>query len=174
QEDKLAGLAFERVAMRQRVFAQTLPAQSKEEIQRKKAWNNWGIRSGNASQIKNALSVAKQNNVDGEPVAISGRQFDSNPTLLGCANGILELTAEPFLRPPQKEDYVTYNTNVEYHPWDVEYARENGLEDAYTLWQNYLEKFLPDPEIRQFIQKVLGHCLIGENPEKLIIIVYGP
>lgn len=173
-EDKLVNLSFEVVARRQSAYAQTLPMDDKASAAIKRLWQQWALRNGDKARVQSALSMAKVEYFADEPVAMNGKEFDSKPSLLACANGVLVLTDEPYLRDPTKEDYVTYNTNVEYHPWDVEYARDNGLEDAYRLWQDYLETFQPDPDMRRFIQKTLGHMLIGENPEKLIVFVYGP
>jgi putative DNA primase/helicase len=111
---------------------------------------------------------------NGELVSTLGTQFDADPRLLGCENGILVLNTEPYLRPAKKEDYVTFNTHTLYIPWDLEAANESGVLEGYQLWKEYLDIFLPDIKIRHFIQKVMGHLLIGENPEKLLIFVYGP
>lgn len=182
QEDRLVGLAFDVVKRRQKAYASMLPCESKSEIALRRAWANWATKSGNAAQIKNALTLAKQEYVnDDEPVALSGKEFDANPILLGCANGVLELRGsgdtagqDPVLRPPRKGDFVTYNTRVPYVPWSDEQAENAGLLEAYQLWQGYLDTFLPDRELRKFVQKVMGHMLVGENPEKLIVFVYGP
>jgi P4 family phage/plasmid primase-like protien len=173
-DDKLVGKAYSRVEQLQTKFAAELPRGDDTQIRKAEAWRKWGVRSGNVPVIKNALTIAKGLDVGDIPVALSGKEFDSNPMLLGCANGILDLTCSDLgVRPPQKQDYVTYNTKVPYIPWDTDAAHQSGLLEQYKLWTEYLEIFQPDPEMRLFVQKVLGHLLVGENPEKLIIFVYG-
>lgn len=173
-EDKLMTLGFSVVEKRQKAYAASLPRDSKSNIAKADMWRKWGMRSGNSGQIRNAMYMAKTI----PNVAITGKEFDANPILLGCKNGILVLDDEPYLRKPAKQDYVTYNTNVDYVPWDeivgaAESGDAHGLEDELRLWQEYLELFQPDPDMRRFIQKVMGHLLVGENPEKLMIFVYG-
>jgi putative DNA primase/helicase len=173
-DDKLISKAYSRVEQRQTKYGANLPRGDKAQIAKSESWRKWGIRSGNVPVVKNALTMAKGLDVGDSPVALSGKEFDANPMLLGCANGILDLRyPDRGVRPPAKEDYVTYNTKVPYIPWDTDMAHEAGLLDAYNLWTEYLEIFQPDPEMRLFVQKVLGHLLVGENPEKLIIFVYG-
>jgi P4 family phage/plasmid primase-like protien len=173
--ERLASVAFRVVKARQKKYASGLPRGDALAMKKANSWARWALRSGNAQPIKNALHIAKSlyhENV--EPVAIPGSQFDTNPKLLGCENGILELNHNPILRPARKEDFVTYNTNVPYIPWNTEAAIEADVLEGHQLWTNYLETFLPELGLRHFIQKALGHLLIGENPEKLLVFVYGP
>lgn len=174
-DEKLATRAFSVVEKRQKHFAAALPRGDKSAISKAEAWRKWGLKSGNATQIRNALILARTlYTEDDQPVALSGKEFDANPKLLGCENGILVLDRDPYLRPAKKEDYVTYNTRTPYIPWDTNLAHESGVLEGYKLWGDYLDTFLPDLKLRHFIQKVMGHLLIGENPEKLLIFVYGP
>lgn len=173
-DEKLASRAFSVIEKRQKAFAQSIPRDDATSIKRAEVWRKWGLKSGNASQIKNALALSKTLYVEDRPVALSGKEFDVRPNLLGCENGILVLDDNPYLRKARKEDYVTYNTHVPYVPWDTESAHEAGMLEGFKMWQNYLDTFLPDRKLRHFIQKVMGHLIIGENPEKLIVFVYGP
>lgn len=173
-DEKLASRAYSVVEKRQKAYSNSLPREDAAAIKRAEVWRKWGLRSGNAMQIRNALGLSKTLYYEDRPIALSGKEFDVRPDLLGCENGILELSSEPILRPARKHDYVTYNTHVPYIPWDTHAAHEAGMLEGFTLWQDYLNTFLPDLKLRQFIQKALGHLIIGENPEKLIIFVYGP
>lgn len=173
-DEKLASRAFSVVEKRQKAFSNTLPRDSAGAIKYAESWRKWGLRSGNAVQIRNALHLAKTLYHEDRPIAMSGKEFDAKPNLLGCDNGVLVLDDIPYLRAARKEDYVTYNTHVPYIPWETNAAHEAGMLEGFKLWQEYLDTFLPDIKLRQFIQKVMGHLIIGENPEKLIIFVYGP
>lgn len=172
--EKLASRAFSVVEKRQKQFSSTLPRDDAGSIKFAEGWRKWGLRSGNAVQIKNALTLAKTLYYEERPIAMSGREFDAKPGLLGCENGILVLSDNPILRPARKDDYVTFNTNVPYIPWDTQSAHDTGNLEGFKLWQDYLDTFLPDEKLRHFIQKVMGHLIIGENPEKLLVFVYGP
>lgn len=173
-DENLASRAYSIVEKRQKVFANSLPREDATAIKRAEVWRKWGLRSGNAMQIHNALGLSKTLYHENRPIALSGKEFDVRPDLLGCENGVLELTDNPYLRPSTKQDYITYNTHVPYIPWDTEAAHEAGMLEGFSLWQDYLSTFLPDIGLRTFIQKVMGHLIIGENPEKLLVFVYGP
>ena len=172
--EKLTNRAFSVIKARQMSYAKSLPRGDTTAIKLSNSWIRWSLRSGNLNQISNAMKMARTSFFDGDPVSINGNQLDRNPKLLGCENGILVLERDPYLRPARKDDYVTYNTHTPYIPWDTDVAAEQGVLEGYTLWQEYLDTFLPDIKLRHFIQKVLGHLLVGGNPEKLLIFVYGP
>jgi len=177
---RYVGLAYRRVRDNQEkyvnVLRQRLAKNPKAEGLKSliREWNLWSRRSGNVGAIKAALDIASWLNVHEEPVAIPANMFDSNPKLLGCTNGVLVLDDDPDIRPPRKEDYVTYNTNVPYMPWRSLANSEGEVLEGWQLWNEYLEIFLPDPDVRRYVQKVLGHLIVGENPEKLIVFMYGP
>lgn len=172
-EDKLVGQAFERVERRQRQYAASIAGDSATAKAMQKTWHSWSLRSGNAAQIKNALSIAKTMSYEDVPVALSGREFDANPALMGCSNGTLELTDDPDVRPPAKHDYVTYNTHTDYVPWRELVNAEGEAFTGWQLWTEYLDKFLPDKELQRFVQKVMGSMLIGGNPDKLLVFLFG-
>lgn len=80
-------------------------------------------------------------------------------------NGVLELDGENVrLRKAVATDYVTLNTGI---PW------ERPSEFAAGLWRNYLNTFLPDSELQRAVQVILGHCLVGGNPEKVLVVLKG-
>ncbi|QHB37510.1 DNA primase/polymerase [Mycobacterium phage Onyinye] len=180
QSDRLVSLAYRRVRMAQEDYAIATIAEGKDQddkglIAAGKSWLNWSKRSGNIAPIKAALESATRLYVnDGEQVAVPANIFDESKTLLGCANGVLELTDDPEVRPPRKEDYVTFNTHVPYIPWRQLANSEGETLDGYVLWCEYLDTFFPDKTLQRYIQKVMGHLIVGENPEKRIVFLYGP
>jgi P4 family phage/plasmid primase-like protien len=173
-DDIIATAAFRVVRARQTSHASKLPRSDAVQIKKSNAALRWAQRSGMKQPILNAIQLARAKHFLDEPVATVGNEFDRNPTLLGCENGVLVLGKEPYLRAPKKEDYVTYNTHTTYIPWGTNEADEVDLLEGYKLWNEYLGIFLPDTRLRHFIQKVMGHLLFGGNPEKLLIFVYGP
>lgn len=177
---KFISLAYQRVRKRQESFARNAAMEAAKNPQntllkkRASSWLSWAKRSGDVNPIRNAIESSKRLYVDDNtPVTLLGEEFDANPKLLGCANGVLELTDDPELRPPRREDYVTYNTGTPYIPWRTLAMSDDANLDGFHLWQEYLNLFLPDPEVRHFVHKVMGHTLIGENPEKLLVFLYG-
>lgn len=181
--NRYSGLAYRRVRINQETYGKELLARGKEEddkalIAQGKSWLQWSRRSGNVAPINSALESAIRLYVDGphgeEPVSVKATVFDSRPDLLGCENGVLELTPDPDIRKPRKEDYVTFNTHVPYVPWRTLANSEGETFEGYMLWLEYLNTFLPDPELQRYVQKVMGHLIVGENPEKRIVFLFGP
>jgi P4 family phage/plasmid primase-like protien len=173
-DDILATQAFRAVRRRQTAYAASMPRGDQESIKKSNEALRWARRSGDKHPIANAISLARTKHFNEEPVATAGNEFDQDAGLLGCSNGVLVLSNDPYVRAPKKEDYVTYNTNTDYIEWNTDLAEEAGLLEGYNLWNEYLEIFLPDVKIRHFIQKVMGHLIVGGNPEKLLVFVYGP
>lgn len=183
--------AFSRVRLHQEAYAAQLrraaaqlesdddddsPLDPKALRAEAKSWSTWAKRSGNSAPIRAALEMAECEYVDDiDPVAMVATQFDSRPDLLGCTNGVVELTDDPIVRNPRKEDYVTFNTNVAYIPWrQLAMTDDDDVLGGLEKWLLYLNTFLSDDALRHYVQKVLGSTIIGENPEKHIVFLHGP
>jgi Zierdtviridae DNA primase len=148
-----------------KAFTSQTPGTSKADVEIAKAkyqeWKKFATSSGNNRNAENALKAVRS--VPG--VSISVNALDRNSSLLGVANGVVELDAEDVrLRVARPEDYITLNTGV---PWE----QPSSL--ASDTWQDYLDTFFPDEELRRIAQIALGHCLIGGNPEKIMIVLKG-
>lgn len=124
-------------------------------------WRRFAEISGNNRSAENAIAAVAS--VPG--VSIDLNELDANPYLMGVKNGVLELDGENVrLRKASATDYVTLNTGT---PW------EKPSEFSAGLWRNYLNTFLPDPELQRAVQVILGHCLVGGNPEKVLVVLKG-
>lgn len=88
-------------------------------------------------------------------------ESDVNPWLLNCANGTLDLhTLE--LKPADPKDLITKVTRAAYVP---------GASSA--RWEQFLESSLPDPEVRDFLQRYSGLTLVGKVIEHILVIATG-
>ena len=124
-------------------------------------WKNFAKLSGNNRQAEGALQAVKS--VSG--VSIDVNDLDANNYLLGVKNGVIELDGERVkLRKAKATDYVTMNTGI---PW------EKPSDFAANLWQGYLNTFLPEAELQKAVQILMGYCLIGGNPEKVLVVLKG-
>jgi len=96
-------------------------------------------------------------------VAVDGERFDANMNVLHVANGVVELKMDGTgFRDVDRKDYFRYSTGVRYVP---------GAQ--HELWEKFLDRFLPDPGIRAWAQKLAGYSLQGENPARALIICKG-
>lgn len=117
----------------------------------------WAIKSQKASIIEASMRLARS-----EPgVSVTPAAFDKDPYLLNVENGTLDLRTGK-LREHRREDLITKVCPVEYDP------------GAYSpLWEQTLEKFLPDPDARAFVQRYLGSCLTGDATDQALGVFWG-
>jgi putative DNA primase/helicase len=107
--------------------------------------------------ITNALSVAMpQHEIYATP-----SDWDSDPYLLNCANGVVDLRSGK-LRGHSVIDRMRKSAGVEYDP-DAECPR----------FIRFLEEVLPDPEVRDFMHRVIGYSAIGKVVEHIMVIAWG-
>ena len=120
----------------------------------------WGNACGSIGRLKAMLDVAKS--LPG--VSVAGGEWNADKRLIACRNGTLELrkTGARF-REHRKEDLITKVAGCEY----VEGAKS-------PMFQDFLEKFLPEEDLRRWAQKVAGYSMLGGNPKRRIVFCWGP
>lgn len=124
---------------------------------RKKAIT-WALQSESKYRVNAAVEIASKMH----PIADNGQAWDQDPYLLGCANGVIDLTNGDF-RPGAPSDRITQSTNIPYDP-DAEAPR----------WIRFLhEIFNADDELIKFIQRAVGYSLTGETREQCMFFCWG-
>jgi putative DNA primase/helicase len=101
--------------------------------------------------------------VKSEPeMSLRPDQLDSDPWLLNCSNGTVDLrTAE--LRPHSQRDLITKLAPVAYEP-----------DARHPLWDSHIEHVTgSDPEFAAYLQKVGGYCLTGLTSEEKVLLFSG-
>lgn len=99
-------------------------------------------------------------------VALRGDEWNVDPWLLGCPNGVVDLrTGE--LRAGRPDDHITMITGVAYDP-DADCPR----------WQQFLSEIFmvggaPDYELIDFVWKLCGYVLTGITTEQIVIMCHG-
>jgi putative DNA primase/helicase len=118
------------------------------------------LRSERVERIRAMGNLARS-----EPgMCIEPGQLDSDPWLLNCANGTVDLhTGE--LRPHSQGDLITKLAPVVYEP---------GV--RHPQWDAHIEHVTGgDREFAAYLQKVGGYCLTGRtSEEKLLMFCGGP
>lgn len=97
-------------------------------------------------------------------VTMSEYEFDRQPNLLACTNGVLELHpgGNVMFRPQTREDMLALNTETPFKP------------DAKDpLWTSILERFVPSPQLRHDLQRLLGYSLMDGNPDRKLVFLKG-
>ncbi|WP_087587880.1 phage/plasmid primase, P4 family [Prescottella equi] len=112
-----------------------------------------------ASGIRGVLEIAQSADVFAKTV----KDLDDDPYLLNCANGTLDLRTME-LREHNPADLLTKLARGAWHP------DEAGSSSA---WQTFLERVLPDEEVRAFLRRYVGLALAGTVLEHALAILIG-
>jgi putative DNA primase/helicase len=93
---------------------------------------------------------------------VSMQDFDSNPNLINCLNGTLDLSTNK-LRPHSPDDLLTKKANVEYLP-----------KEKCLRWLRFIgEITCGDSELGKYLQKALAYALTGDTSLEVFFILYG-
>jgi putative DNA primase/helicase len=104
--------------------------------------------------------VALARGIDG--VMISHDDLDSDPWALAVTNGWVDLRTGEF-NEPDPDKLMTMCAGAE---WD---ARANA-----PLWEKALIEWMPNPELRDYFQRLCGASLVGQIKDHMLVVVYGP
>jgi putative DNA primase/helicase len=116
------------------------------------------LESEAAARIRAALELARSE--DGIPVL--PEQLDAHPMLLNVGNGVIDLTTGE-LRPHDRAQLATKIGPVDYSP-----------DATAPRWDAFLERVLPAPDLRAFMQRYIGYSLTALTTEQVLAILYGP
>ena len=117
---------------------------------RKKA-SNWAIASENRSRLDALLYLAQAE----PPFADTGENWDSDPDLLACPNGVVDLRTGS-LRPGRQTDRLTMLAGVPYDP----------AATCPRFIQFLFEVFDGNQELIEYMHRVIGYCLTGHTTEQ--------
>ena len=109
------------------------------------------------AQIENAIALASSE----AAVVATNDQWDADRWLLNVTNGTLDLKKRR-LRAARREDYMTKRCAVAFHP-----------DATAPRWREFLERILPDAEIREYLQRFLGYALTGDVGEHVLHVLWG-
>lgn len=94
-------------------------------------------------------------------VEVPDARFDTATHEFACANGVVNLrTGE--VRVARLDDYISVVSPVAYDP-----------EMKIPHFRRFLETSHPDPDVRDFLQKVLGYSMTNETAEQRMFIHHG-
>jgi putative DNA primase/helicase len=128
-----------------------------DESQRK-AVAKWAVSSESEHRINAMISLAES-----EPgVPISPNELDTNPYLLNCRNGTIDLRTGKLLQHDPK-DFITKIIPVEYHP-----------EATCPKWIEFLETIFDwNYDLIPFTQRAVGYSLTGDTSEQCLFLLHG-
>lgn len=116
----------------------------------------WSVQTGNTGRVHGMLAAA-------EPYFLEdGGNLDADPFLIAAPNGTIRIKSTVEFRESEREDRITRVLGARYVP---------GAE--CPQWRAFLERIIPDPAMRDFLQEIAGYCLSGSMREHKLFLLYG-
>ncbi len=114
----------------------------------------------NANRRKNVLYFAHQGK---KSLGIDGTEWDKNPNILGCLNGVVDLKTG-MLRDGKPEEYIKRIAKTEY----------KDLKVPAPQWNQFInEVFNDEIEPISYIHRLFGYSITGHTIEHILPIFYG-
>lgn len=128
-----------------------------EDAEDRKLLVKWALQSEHASRIRAMVDLARSD----PKVAIDPHQLDADPWKLNVRNGTIDLrTGER--RGHDQRDLITKLVDLDH---------EIGA--TAPRFEAFLRQVLPDPDVREFVQRWFGYCLTGAVTEHKILFAFG-
>lgn len=94
-------------------------------------------------------------------VTRSIKEFDTNPNLLCLNNGTFDLSTMR-LREHDRDDLLTRRMDIAF-----------DAEATCPQWERSMEDWIPDPQMRAYVQRALGYTLLGKVEEGVFFVPWG-
>jgi putative DNA primase/helicase len=129
--------------------------------------NNEDRTETSAFLIKNAIALENIDNIR-KTLEIASAilpamicEFDTQTKLVAVKNGIIDLEKMQIL--PHNPDYrLTFAINANFNP-----------NAAAQKWEKFLNEVQPEPEMQDFIQRLMGATILGANDIQKFPVFYG-
>jgi len=130
----------------------------RQHSERVKALVAWACTSGNQGKVSAMLNEAMPH------LVASPADFDSDPHVFNAADKAVLLGREIRLRPHARADRCTLigGTNA-----------SAAIGAPCPAWTAFLERVQPDPEMRAYLQRLVGYCLTGSIQEQVMFVFHG-
>lgn len=139
------------------ILAATDVAAASDGGKRALALFNWRKKSRSATGVRDAVNLARTM----EAVYLRHEDLDSDPWLFNVRNGTIDLhTGE--LRAHRPEHLLHLQSGVHF-----------DKAAQAPMWMVFLKQILPDDDVRNFVQRLLGMALVGKQLEHVLPIAIG-
>lgn len=117
----------------------------------------WAFKSETHKVQTASLSIARSL----EGVSLPFESFDNSPWHFPALNGVIDLrTGE--MAPHAREHYFTCTSPLNYDP-----------NARCPKWEHSLRTWLPDDDLRLFVQRAVGYTLTGNTSEQVFFFLHG-
>ncbi len=129
-------------------------------------------RIGQLSTRRRADEVLELASSGADSLAIEGHEWDRNPYLLACPNGVIDLrTGE--LREGRQEEYIKTVCPTEYKGTDIGCPKK-GTDAPCPAWEEFLfQIFDEDQELISYVKRLLGYSMLGLSTQHEFYIFWG-
>jgi putative DNA primase/helicase len=124
---------------------------------RRRALLAHALKSESAGKIEAAAKLLRAQT----GISVVPTELDADPWLANAPNGCIDLRTGG-LRRARREDLCTKMVGADYEP----------AAQAPT-WEAFLERVQPDPDVRAFLQRMVGYSLTGVIREHVLPIHWG-
>lgn len=156
QKDAEAEIVRAAIDTAKSIFAEAAVARSDT---RARELGEWALKSQSAGRVAAMIDLARSD----IRVAVAPADFDADPWLLNCENGLLDLRTGT-LGPHDRAALATKLCPVKYDPSARLDAWDKLLTDSTGA----------DTELTSFLQRAAGYSISGSAAEEVILFVSGP
>lgn len=118
----------------------------------------WALRSEARQRLEAMIELAKSETA----LADSGVGWDSDPWLLGVANGVVDLRTGA-LREGKQSDKITLHSKIAFDPTATA-----------PRWEQFIsEVFDGNTELIEYVQRAVGYSITGDVGEQVVFLAYG-
>ena len=122
-----------------------------------KKWNNHWLKYYNCAGLVSAARVAR-----GE-LSVSAEDFDTDPNVFHCSNGVLYLGSDVAFGPADPKLKNTKMSSVVY-----------DKEATSPRWLKFIDEItLGDKELGIYLQSLMGYCLTGRTDDQSLYVMHG-
>jgi len=118
----------------------------------------WAVQSGMSGRIEGMIKRARPY------LSKPHDAFDADPRRITMAKKTLFLGANSTVEAyaVRRSDLITRSANMTYDP-----------NAECPVFRAFLERVLPDREVRTFLQRFIGYCATGLTHEQCLLLLYG-
>lgn len=96
-------------------------------------------------------------------LGIKGDEWDTNPYLIGCNNGVIELNTGNF-REGKPDEYIKTIAPIDW----------KGIDEPAPYWEKFIRDIFDNKkELIEYNQRLLGYCISGLTVEHIVVILWG-
>lgn len=97
-----------------------------------------------------------------ERIAVAPEEFDANRYLVTTNNGVYDLESAMFQPGHDPKMMLTKSLPVTF-----------DKDATAPRWERFLEQVLPDPAVRSYVQRAIGHTLLGDAEQRALFLLHG-